>query len=83
MDERHEIKYENAIKEDFCGACLALPLAFAGAGTATATSGSTSYFRSKIFFWSKVITIVGLIGYWYYKRTCKSCNYSNSVCRRR
>ncbi len=30
------------IKEDFCGACLALPLAFAGAGTATATSGDTS-----------------------------------------
>ncbi len=51
------------IKEDFCGACLALPLAFEGAGTATATSGETSENKSKSssFFWSVVISIIGLI----------------------
>ncbi len=38
------------IKEDFCGACLALPLAFAGAGTATATSGDTSENKSNHLF---------------------------------
>ncbi len=58
------------IKEDFCGACLALPLAFAGAGTATATSGDTSENKSKssIFFWSVVISIIGLIAtVWFFK----------------
>ncbi len=38
------------IKEDFCGACLALPLAFAGAGTATATSGDTSEINQNHLF---------------------------------
>ncbi len=61
---REKRRDENVvIKEDFCGACLALPLAFAGAGTATATSGDTSENKSKssIFFWSVVISIIGLI----------------------
>lgn len=64
------------IKEDFCGACLALPLAFAGAGTATATSGDTSGNKSKssIFFWSVVISIIGLIAtVWFLSGDCTTC----------
>ncbi|QNH08439.1 010R [Invertebrate iridescent virus Kaz2018] len=64
------------IKEDFCGACLALPLAFAGAGTATATSGDTSENKSKssIFFWSVVISIIGLIAtVWFLSGDCTTC----------
>lgn len=72
-----ENKDENVvIKEDFCGACLALPLAFAGAGTATATSGDTSENKSKssIFFWSVVISIIGLIAtVWFLSGDCTTC----------
>jgi hypothetical protein len=63
------------IKEDFCGACLALPLAFAGAGTATATSGGDdpNSKSNKIFWWSVALTIVGLIATFWFLRGCKSC----------
>ena len=65
------------VKENFCGACLALPLAFAGAGTATATSGDSNGSNGQsnnIFFWSVVITIVGLIAtFWFLSGDCESC----------
>jgi hypothetical protein len=64
-------KNPEKVKENFCPACLAVPLVFGGAGTAAATSGS----NNKIFFWSIVITVVGIIlAIWYYnKEDCGSC----------
>lgn len=78
-DETLESPGIPAIREDFCGACVALPLAFAGAGTATATSGdNTSNGSSKIFFWSVVISIISLIATIYFlKRNCKTCFVSS------
>jgi hypothetical protein len=64
------------LKENFCGACLALPLAFAGAGTATATAGAEGKNgkKSNIFFWSVVISVLGLIAtVWFMSGDCKSC----------
>jgi hypothetical protein len=64
---------DNVVKENFCGACLALPLAFAGAGTATATSGDggKNGGKSNLFFWSVIITIIGLIvTFWYLSGDC-------------
>ncbi len=49
---------------------------FAGAGTATATSGDTSENKSKssIFFWSVVISIIGLIAtVWFLSGDCTTC----------
>ncbi len=46
---------------------------FAGAGTATATSGDTSEnkIKSSIFFWSVVISIIGLIAtVWFLSGDC-------------
>ena len=76
--EKEEQASTKVIKEDFCGACLALPLAFAGAGTATATSGgdsgdNTNSKSNKIFWWSVALTIVGLIATFWFLRGCKSC----------
>jgi len=65
------------IKEDFCGACLALPLAFAGAGTATATAGGGGGSGKKlggIFFWSVAVSVIGLVAtIWFMSGNCKSC----------
>jgi len=87
---KFDIEYVNGvmqntiIKEDFCGACLALPLAFAGAGTATANAyqskpveenGEKSKFGG-IFFWSVVISVLGLVATVWFMSDCKSCGPS-------
>jgi hypothetical protein len=66
---------EPIVREDFCGACLALPLAFAGAGTATATAGGEEGGKkSNIFFWSVVLSVLGLVAtIWFMSGSCKSC----------
>lgn len=72
-------KKKEGLREDFCGACVALPLAFAGAGTATATSSdNASNGSSKIFFWSVIISIISLIAAIYFlSGNCKTCFVSS------
>jgi hypothetical protein len=71
---------ETETKETFCGACLAVPLAFAGAGMAGVGSkkddknNKSIRKRKKIMFWSGIaVTIVGLIIALLFLRTCKNC----------
>ena len=65
------------IKEDFCMACMAVPLAFAGVGASAygANNSRGSHKRSKkIALWGGVITIVlSLIIAIYYMTSCKTC----------
>lgn len=67
------------VKEEFCGACMALPLAFAGAGTVTAgaTQSDAHKKRKKILLWVGV-SMVGLslligIIMAFRKGGCKTC----------
>ncbi len=67
------MKNKEEIREDFCPACVAVPLAMAGVGTGKSASGKQSVF-SKIIFWlSIIITILSIIvAIWYFTR-CEEC----------
>lgn len=68
------------MKEDFCGACVAIPLALAGAGT-TAFGASKKGSEDKKKKWllisgiSLIAISVAILGYYYFssKKNCKSC----------
>ncbi len=68
-------KKEN--KENFCSACVAIPIAMAGTGLSMYGNTQTSkdYRRQKdILFWSGIIiSIIFLIITIYYVNTCHSC----------
>ena len=65
------------VKEEFCGACLALPVAIAGAGVAGAGSkkGADSHKKTKqIMLLSGItLTVLSLIIALIYMKTCKEC----------
>ncbi|ABF82073.1 hypothetical protein MIV043R [Invertebrate iridescent virus 3] len=58
------------VKENFCGACLTIPLAFAGAGTAIGAEKAATIKK-----WSIVITIISLLlTVWFiYVKKCSTC----------
>jgi len=58
------------VKENFCGACLTIPLAFASAGTAFGAKQ-----KAQLKNWAIVFTIVSLVltFYFIYVRKCRSC----------
>ncbi len=64
------------IKEDFCVACLALPLAFAGAGASAYGVGSKGKHKlqKKIMLWGGLLIVVlsVIIGITYAMK-CKNC----------
>ena len=69
---------EKETKEDFCPACLVVPLAFAGAGAAAA--GGTVSKKHKV--WKKALLISGVITlliaigiaiYFFMNKDCTSC----------
>jgi len=65
------------IKEEFCGACLALPVAIAGAGVAGVGSkkGTDSHKKTKqIMLWSGIaLTVLSIIIAFIYMKSCKEC----------
>lgn len=62
-------------KEDFCGACVIMPLALASAGTTVYASGKggTRKKRKIIMISGIVATAISLLVMWYYLRTCSEC----------
>lgn len=67
---------QKEIKEDFCGACLAMPLALAGAGAAGygGTKNGSNKNMKKILLWGGIgLTLLSVIIAIYYMQTCKSC----------
>tara|TARA_Y100000389_G_C17420770_1_gene496575 strand:- start:517 stop:732 length:216 start_codon:yes stop_codon:yes gene_type:complete len=66
---------EENVKEDFCGACLAVPLAMAGAGTAVGTSDykNKKKWKKILFVGGIVVAVISIIIAVWYLRTCKSC----------
>jgi ABC-type proline/glycine betaine transport system permease subunit len=62
-------------KENFCPACLAAPLAFTGLGaTSIGATEEEKDNHKKLLLWGGIIiTIISILAYIYYKRTCKEC----------
>jgi hypothetical protein len=68
----------NETKESFCGACLAVPLAFAGAGASAYGSGSKGKHKKqkKIMFWLGIISVLislGIAVYYLWIKKCDDC----------
>jgi hypothetical protein len=66
------------IKEDFCAACLTVPLAFIGAGTSAYGSKSkgTHKRKKKMLLWSGVFTVslaVVIAVYYLFIAKCEEC----------
>lgn len=66
----------HTLREDFCGACLALPLAFAGAAGAGSTSDPNTSTNRLIFWGSIILTIASIVTLVWYLNRCKSCSSS-------
>lgn len=58
------------VKENFCGACLTIPLAFAGAGTAIGAEQKANLKKWAIIF---TIVSVALTVYFVYIKKCSTC----------
>jgi lipoprotein signal peptidase len=58
------------IRENFCGACVTVPLAFMGAGAAFSAEK-----KAKIQKWAIILTILSIIFtiYYIYFKKCSSC----------
>lgn len=71
MTEREEVK------ENFCPACIALPVAFAGAGAGVygAKNGSKGGYRKrkKMMLYAGIVTVIASLIAYYYLKNCKSC----------
>jgi len=64
-------------KEEFCGACVTIPLAFAGAGATVYGSRGRGYYQKKkrFIFWIGIGTVLlSLLIIIYYVRTCSECS---------
>ena len=79
MGDYKEMPKEKEIREDFCGACLAVPLAFAGVGASAYGSGGS---RKKHKSQKKIAMLVGIISilvsigvavYYLYIKDCSNC----------
>lgn len=76
MRKTEKEKENENIKEDFCGACISVPIAMAGATLAGASTkkGKTNKKVKKIMFFVGItITILALIAAVIYLKKCKSC----------
>ena len=62
------------LKEDFCVACLAIPLAFIGAGVTTYSNSQRKYkYMKKVSLIGLIFTGISLVvGLMYYSR-CNNC----------
>ena len=69
------LKSEDETKEEFCGACLAVPLAFAGAGVSAYGTGSKGSHkkRRKMVFWVGILMVLLSLAVAYYYMFIKDC----------
>ena len=75
MYKSKDLKNKGEIKENFCGACLAIPAALAGVGAAGvgAKKGNHSKMK-KILLWGGIsVTVISAIVAVIYLAKCKNC----------
>lgn len=65
----------NDVVENFCGACVAIPLAFAGVGVGTYGFNSRKKYKQgkKIAFWGFFISFISLLVALYFYFSCNNC----------
>lgn len=63
------------VVEEFCGACLAIPFAFAGIGAGALGGNSRKTYKNgkRIAFWGLVVTFISLLVMLYYYFSCSKC----------
>jgi hypothetical protein len=74
MTNKEENAENKNTKEDFCGACVAVPLAMAGLGAAAGSDlQSKKKWKKVIFFSGIAISLISIgVAIWYLAY-CKSC----------
>jgi len=65
-------------RENFCGACAAVPLALVGAGVSAYGAGSKKKYKrgKKIMFWTGIITVIIsilIVIYFLWIKKCDDC----------
>lgn len=62
------------VREDFCGMCMAVPIALAGAGVAGGLSSKKDYQNRKrvIIYTGVIVLVISMFLLWYYQ-DCSSC----------
>jgi hypothetical protein len=61
------------VRENFCGICMAVPIALAGAGVAGLTSKAEYHKRKKIMIITGLVILFICLFIWWYYRDCESC----------
>lgn len=77
-----QIDENGETKEEFCGACLAVPLAMAGAGAAgvgAKQKGGHKKMKNILLWGGIALTVVSVIVAIIYLRNCKSCAWKNQT----
>jgi hypothetical protein len=65
------------IKEEFCGACMAVPLAFAGAGSSGAGSQMSGGKKTALIVVGVILTLISIWLAWKFMFGCKTCPGKN------
>jgi ABC-type proline/glycine betaine transport system permease subunit len=70
------------VKEEFCGACAAIPFAFAGVGASAYGSSSRGNHKNqkKIALWGGIISViisVLIAVYYLWIKKCTDCGYKD------
>ncbi len=74
IENDSEIQPNGDIKEEFCGACMALPLALVGAGAAGAGAKGGHSKTKTIMLWGGIaLTLISLAVAIYFIIRCKTC----------
>lgn len=61
------------VREDFCGMCMAVPIALAGAGVAGLSSKQDYQKRKRIMISTGIVVLlISIFLFWYYQG-CTSC----------
>ena len=68
---------EKNTKEEFCGACLAVPLAFAGAGSSGAGSQMSGKKKTALVVVGIILTLISIWLAWKFMFGCKTCPGKN------
>ena len=61
------------IKEDFCGACVAIPIALIGSGITASQSSNYKKNKKIILYIGIFITVISVIISIYFLLKCKNC----------
>lgn len=77
MSNNHEKREDGEVKEEFCSACLTIPLALvgaAGAGYGLKKKGMHAKMKKFLLVGGLLLTFISVIATIYFLNTCKQCS---------